>query len=197
MYVGHTGPSSKPVKVLSLPKTTQVHVLEQSQLLLVLADRVLWEYDLVVLNNKPEDQEPGRKVQSNVPYFHVGTSLERTLVCVPRVSALNSTITMYEPSRPQESRNKNIFNKLVRMPSSSSSSSSSGTHLKRFKDCYIPSEAWALELTATQLRITCPRGIIMVDMRTDKPQRKCHLAFRNELRCIHNSMYIRDAEPAR
>ncbi|KAI7850157.1 hypothetical protein BDC45DRAFT_519118 [Circinella umbellata] len=165
VFVGHTGPSSKPHKVLSIGKVSQVQVLEEAQLLLVLADRTLWEYSLNVLNNKPDQQPPGRRVQGHVPHFHVGTSLNRKLVCVPRVSTLNSTITLFEPSRPQELllKNKKFLGKLVRMPASD-------IHLKKFKDCYVPSEAWAVELSASLMLITCPRGIVMVDLQSSKPQ---------------------------
>ena len=167
VFVGHTGPSSKPQKVLSIAKVSQVQVLEEAQLLLVLADRTLWEYSLNVLNNKPDQQSAGRRVQGHVPHFHVGTSLNRKLVCVPKVSTLSTTITLFEPSRPQELllKNKKFLGKLVRIPASD-------IHLKRFKDCYVPSEAWAVELSASLMLITCPRGIVMVDLQTSKPQRK-------------------------
>ncbi|KAF7731444.1 RHO1 GDP-GTP exchange protein 2 [Apophysomyces ossiformis] len=165
VYVGHTTGTRTPHKVLSLDRVTQVQVLEAAELLLVLADKVLWEYGLDVVNSKPEDQVPGRKVQSHVPFFHVGQCLHRTLVCVPRVSTLQSTITAFEPAKPMEfNRKQGLLERLVRAPSPSD------LHLKRFKDCYIPSEAWAVELSSRNMLITGPRGIIVVDMRTDKPQ---------------------------
>ncbi|KAI8142369.1 hypothetical protein BJV82DRAFT_516682 [Fennellomyces sp. T-0311] len=164
LFVGHTGESSKPQKVLSLDKITQVQVLEEAQLLLLLANGTLWEYGLDVVNGRPEDQPEGRRIQAHVPHFHVGTSLDRKLVCVPRVSPLTSTITTFEPSRPQELlKSKRFFGKLVRGPAS-------GIHLRRFRDYYIPDEAWSVELSTTQLRITCPRGVVMVDLESSQPQ---------------------------
>ncbi|KAI9491138.1 hypothetical protein BDB00DRAFT_834665 [Zychaea mexicana] len=173
VFVGHTGKSSRPHKVLAIDKAVQVQVLEEAQLLLVLADRTLWEYSLDVLNGKPEQQPAGRRVQAHVPHFHVGTSMHRQLVCVPRVSPLNSTITLFEPSRPQELlKSKKFLGKLVRVPASD-------LHLRRYKDCYIPSEAWAVGLSASQMLITCPRGIVMVDLQTSKPQQMLNPADRS------------------
>ncbi|KAG0187123.1 RHO1 GDP-GTP exchange protein 2 [Apophysomyces sp. BC1034] len=165
VYVGHRTGSRTPHKVLALDRVTQVQVLESVELLLVLADKVLWEYGLDIVNSKPENQVPGRKVQNHVPFFHVGQCLHRTLVCVPRVSTLQSTITAFEPAKLMEfNRKQGLLERLVRAPSPSD------LHLKRFKDCYIPSEAWAVELSSKNMLITGPRGIIVVDMRTDKPQ---------------------------
>lgn len=171
VYVGHTGRSSKPHKILAMDRVAQVQVLEEAQLLLILADKTLYEYSLDVVNNKPEEQPAGRPVQSHVPHFHVGSSLGRKLVCIPRVTTpLNTNITLFEPSRPNQlERNNRFLGKIVKK---SSSSSPSDIHLKKFKECYIPSEAWALELSTSQMLITCPRGIIMVDLRSNQTQRK-------------------------
>ncbi|KAI7868800.1 hypothetical protein BDF14DRAFT_1880777 [Spinellus fusiger] len=164
VYVGHTARSKAPHKILSIDKATQVEVLESAQLLLVLADRILWEYALEVVNGKPETQPSGHKIQTHVPFFHVGVSLHRKLVCIPRVSALSSVISAFEPVRSPELKKHNIIDRIVRKQASPE------LHLKRFKDYYIPSEAWSVELSPSKMLITCPRGLILVDMQTDKPQ---------------------------
>ncbi|ORZ25372.1 hypothetical protein BCR42DRAFT_400016 [Absidia repens] len=97
VFVGHTTGKKKPHRILNLPKVTQVQVVESAQMLLVLSDRTLWDYGLDVVNGKPESQPLGKRVQSHVPFFYVGQSLQRLLVCVPRVSTLKSTITVFEP----------------------------------------------------------------------------------------------------
>ncbi|KAI8098883.1 uncharacterized protein BX664DRAFT_254586 [Halteromyces radiatus] len=162
VYVGHTSGKKKPHKVLGLPKVTQIQVVEQAQILLVLSDRTLYEYGLDVVNGKPELQPLGKRVQSHVPFFYVGQSLERTLVCVPRVSSLKSTITTLEP----------INNNGLVSNDSTTLSSLPSLHLrlKRLKDFYVPCDIWAIELSPSKMLITSPRGMIMVDMKTDKPQ---------------------------
>ncbi|KAI9033768.1 CNH domain-containing protein [Phycomyces nitens] len=164
VYVGHTSRSKTPHKILTLDKVTQIEALETAQVLLVLSDKILWEYGLDVVNGKPETQPLGRKVQTHVPFFHVGTSLNRKLVCVPRVSTLKSTISIFEPANSPELKKPGILDRIVR------TQLSSDLHLKRFKDCYIPAEALSIELSPSKMLITCPRGLIMVDMRTDKVQ---------------------------
>ncbi|CAO3596427.1 unnamed protein product [Absidia cylindrospora] len=263
VYVGHTTGKKKPNKVLSLQKVTQVQVVEPAEILLVLSDRTLWEYGLDVVNGKPESQPLGKRVQSHVPFFHVGRSLQSTLVCVPRVSTLKSTITTYEPitngiiNTTSSDKNGHMRQKgdskavgvdgvggssnvvsgsnceNITSGSSSSSSSSSNNYnidssgsnsekqmmpskrtltgnegvtsrisaeynrrksmglldrmsllrvgsqnhheisdlrLKRLKMSYVPCEVWSVELSPSKMLITSPRGMIMLDMKTDKPQ---------------------------
>ncbi|ORX58117.1 hypothetical protein DM01DRAFT_1219091 [Hesseltinella vesiculosa] len=204
VYVGHMIGDKTPHQILALPKVTQVQVIESAQLLLVLSERTLWEYPLTAVNNKPDMQFQGKRVQSHVPFFHVGRSLQRTMVCVPRVSTLKSTITVYEPvhdhgssgaepsslpSSPLPSsrqtdhqlvgldRKKSI---LTRMPLIRRQSASHlNLRLKRLKDMYIPSDVWAIELSPTKMLITSPRGMILVDMNSDKPQQLLDPADRN------------------
>ncbi|KAI8370340.1 uncharacterized protein BYT42DRAFT_581901 [Radiomyces spectabilis] len=176
VYVGHTAQSRVAHKVLQLERVTQVEVLEIAEILLILADRTLWEYPLDVVNSKPDMQPPGRKVQSHVSFFHVGVCLQKTLVCVPRVSSLKSTISTFEPTHAAEhlAKKQGLLERLVRPLSSAS-----GLHLKRIKDCYIPSEVWAIELSPSKMLVTCPRGVIMIDMQTDKPQQLLNPADKN------------------
>ncbi|CAO3653732.1 unnamed protein product [Cunninghamella echinulata] len=98
IYVGHTSGKKTPHKVLNLNRVSQIEVVESADILLVLSDRILFEYPLDVVNGKPETQSPGKRVQTHVPFFCVGKSLQqRTLVCVPRISTLKSIITCFEP----------------------------------------------------------------------------------------------------
>ncbi|KAI8062883.1 hypothetical protein BC940DRAFT_307979 [Gongronella butleri] len=239
VYVGHTSGKKTPHKILALPKVTQVQVIESMQLLLVLSERTLWEYPLDAVNNKPALQPQGKRVQTHVPFFYVGQSLQRTLVCVPKVSTLKSTITIYEPDtttapqpaappatapgtttstnnaasaqpmavtmpssarnasktaslqktrafrpdRPPIERKKSLLNRMPLI--NRHTSAHSDLHLKRLKELYIPSEVWAIELSPTKMLITSPRGMILVDMKSDKPQQLLdpadrHLTFVTE-----------------
>lgn len=201
VYVGHHNYryiDTTPHKVLSLAKVTQIHAIESTETLLVLADKTLWEYNLDVVNGKPHTQPRGRLVQTHVAFFYVGVCLKRIMVCVPKISTLKSIITIFEAVKrtevsatgaiPSSSLNK-VNNSLVAASASSSNKRSSGIldrllsirpltqpsddlHLRKMKDCYVPCEAYAVELSASMMLITSARGMIMIDMRTDKPQRK-------------------------
>lgn len=179
IYAGKNSIDGVVHKVLHLERVTQIHVIEEFQMLLVLADRTLWQYELTdVMNgkiseNNRSNQPNGIRLQSNVPFFYVGTSLQRTLVCIPKVSPLKSIITMLEPCKPQAmtDRKPKLLERLVRQAGNSSFSSTQ-VYLKKFKECYIPCESWAVELKATKLWITGYRGIMLVDIqKSDRTQR--------------------------
>lgn len=189
MYVGHHNyryADTTPHKVLSLDKVTQLYAIESTETLLVLADKVLWEYNLDVVNGKPESQPRGRLIQANVPFFYVGSCLKRIVLCVPRISTLKSIISTFEAVKRTDITSTNMVGSTSGNSSSRKSSSfmdrllvlrtlaqpSDDLHLRKLKDCYVPCEAYAVELSASMMLITSSRGMIMVDMRTDKPQRK-------------------------
>lgn len=167
VYVGHHNyKGSRPHKVISLEKVTHIQTIESTQTLLVLADRTLWEYPLDVVNGKPENQPPGHLIQTHVPFFYVGTCLQRTMVCVPKISTLHSVISAFEPTdnTVQTTANKrsSLINKFLKP--------STFLNLRKIKDCYVPCEAYAVELSATMMLITTSRGVILIDMKTDQPQ---------------------------
>ncbi|ORE06903.1 hypothetical protein BCV72DRAFT_241688 [Rhizopus microsporus var. microsporus] len=176
LYIGQRKcvPSVVPRKVLPLERVHQVHVLEEYGLLLVLADDILWQYPLeIILNGRPDGshsiQHFGRKVQGNVPFFHVGTCLGKTLICVPKPPSVNGTeIEIYEPSMPKtEMRRKSIFSKL----SIRSSLSLTNTQVNPLKPIYSPCDVWAIDTTKSMVLLTTPLGMIAVDMNTKKPDR--------------------------
>ncbi|KAG1141973.1 hypothetical protein G6F37_006144 [Rhizopus arrhizus] len=183
VYVGHHNyKQSKPHKILSLDRVAQIQAIESTQTLLVLADRMLWEYPLDAVNNKPESQPLGRLIQTHVPFFYVGTCLQRTMVCIPKISTLHSVISAYEPIKKEiivatahqhnnnsstSGKRRSLMNTLLALRQSNSMNES---NLRKIKDCYVPCEAYAVELSATMMLITTSRGVILIDMRTDQPQ---------------------------
>lgn len=93
-----------PIKVLPLSNVTQVDILEEFQVLIVLADRTLHTFMLDQLD--PQDPlgnlKRGRRIQGLVNFFRAGTCLGRTLVCLVKSSPMsNSTIRTLEPVEAQ------------------------------------------------------------------------------------------------
>ncbi|KAI9470069.1 MAG: CNH domain-containing protein [Benjaminiella poitrasii] len=165
-----------PRKILPLDKVHQVHILEEYQLLLILADQVLWQYPLDIIINGVDGssiQHFGRKIRTNAPFFHVGTCLGRTLICVPRKStssAVNGTeIDLYEPTMPKmtEKKKSSLFKGLMRL--STNQLSFVNTQVTHLKPIYSPCDVWAIDNTPSILLLTTPLGIIAVDMKTKKP----------------------------
>ncbi|KAI9282533.1 hypothetical protein BY458DRAFT_428538 [Sporodiniella umbellata] len=176
IYVGHHNYKSCPHKVLSLQGVTHIQAIESTQILLVLMDRHLWQYPLDVVNGKPENQPMGHLIQTQVPFFYVGYCLQKTMICVPKVSAFHSVISTFEP----------VDTNLVQITSSKRGSlipkflkPSNLINLRKLKDCYVPCEAYAVELSATMMLITTSRGVIMIDMKTDQPQQLLNPSDKN------------------
>ncbi|KAI9274477.1 hypothetical protein BDA99DRAFT_431896 [Phascolomyces articulosus] len=165
VYVGHTERSSVPRKVLAIERVTQVAVLPSAQKLLVLADRTLYEYALSVVNGSPNDRPSSNKIRTHVPFFHVGFCLKRHLVCVPRISPLQTTITVFEAQRPEEYHKKHLHKKadaLGKMPSPLD------VPMRQFSVYGVPSEVWDIELSKSLMLVTTSRGVIIWDMRDTK-----------------------------
>ncbi|GAN05538.1 CNH-domain-containing protein [Mucor ambiguus] len=173
LYIGPNNGTGIPRKILPLEKVYQVHVLEDYQLLLVLADHTLWQYPLdITINGRPDGNQSiqhfGRKIRSNVSFFHVGECLGQTLICVPKPTSVNGTeIDLYEPSMPKtELKKKSLLGRLsIRSTSSLSLMNTQVTHLKPI---YSPCDVWAIDNTRSMLLLTTPVGIVAVDMKTKK-----------------------------
>lgn len=92
-------PNEPPRKVIGMPSVTQIEVLEEDEIIVLLAERSIWTFELSVLNeNDPEGSlKMGRKISSHTSFFKSGKCLGRTLVCIVKSSSLSSTIKVLEP----------------------------------------------------------------------------------------------------
>lgn len=93
-------PAARPKRVLDITNVTQVDVLEEYQLLLVLATKSLMSYPLEVLdpteNQSPMLKRP-KKIQNHANFFKAGVCMGRHLVCSAKMSGISTTIKVYEP----------------------------------------------------------------------------------------------------
>ena len=103
IYVSDRRPKAidtKPKRVLDVASVTQIDVLEEYQLLLVLAAKSLLSYPLEVLdlsdNQSPLLKRP-KKIQNHANFFRAGVCLGRHLVCSAKTSSLSTTIKVFEP----------------------------------------------------------------------------------------------------
>jgi RHO1 GDP-GTP exchange protein 1/2 len=129
-------PHREPMKVLALADVTQVDVLEDYQLLIVLSGELFIIISLIcsVLDNRlyaegmvvtfpldsldPRDPQAGlkraKRIASHISFFKAGICVGKTLVCVVKASALSSTIKVLEPIDTQtRGRNKPTFKKIL------------------------------------------------------------------------------------
>lgn len=154
--------NAKPIRVLDATSVTQVDVLEEYQLLLVLSQKSLLSYPLSALNpNEPALSKRPKKIQSHCNFFKTGICLGRHLVCCVKSSALSTTIKVFEPndamSKGKKQKGFKMFN-------------SGQDELKAFKEFYIPTESSSIHFLKTKLCVACARGFEVVSLETLETQ---------------------------
>ncbi|PVF99839.1 hypothetical protein CPB86DRAFT_702391 [Serendipita vermifera] len=153
-------PNRGPVKVLALLDVTQLDILEETQLLIVLSERSVITFPLSELN--PMDPQAGlrrgERIAAHTSFFKTGVCINKTIVCVVKTSALSTTVKTFEPV-DQNIRNKSkpTFRKLLQ---------GGNDTLKLFKEFYIPVETYSLTVLKSHLCIGCARGFQIVNLET-------------------------------
>lgn len=92
-------PSVRPRRVLDIRSVSQIDVLEQHQILLVLSDKTLYYYSLDALNPDEGPLAPskrGKKI-SGANFFKTGVFVGQHLVCCVKTNALSATVRVYKP----------------------------------------------------------------------------------------------------
>ena len=101
-----------PKKVLDIKSVTQLDVLEEYQLLLVLADKALLSYSLEALEVPETQSSPlvrrPRKIQNHAAFFQTGVCVGRHLVCSAKASGMSTTIKVFEPLETQTRTNRKM-----------------------------------------------------------------------------------------
>ncbi|KAI6041904.1 CNH-domain-containing protein [Pisolithus marmoratus] len=151
-------PNRDPVKVLALLDVSQVDVLEDYQLLIVLSERQVVTFPLDALDRK--DPTAGlrraKRISSHTSFFKAGICLGKVLVCVVKSSPLSSTIKTLEPiDQNVRGRSKPTFRKLIQ---------GGNDTLKLFREFYIPVESSSIHFLKTKLCVGCSKGFEIVDL---------------------------------
>ncbi|KAG1440607.1 hypothetical protein G6F56_011851 [Rhizopus delemar] len=165
---------NEPVRVLTMDKVSQIDVIQASNLILVLADKILYAYSLDTLRSNESGIKRGRKISSHVSFFKVGKicgsdGVEKTLVCFVRNNAMTSTIRALEPSETTEAKKKHKhFGHFIR---------SKNEALKVYKDLYIPGEASSIQFFKNIICVGSPRGFQMVNLSSAEVQKFFIISF--------------------
>ncbi|KAI6084998.1 CNH-domain-containing protein [Hypoxylon rubiginosum] len=152
-----------PKRVIEAQHVTQVDVLEEYGLLLVLSNKTLLSYSLNALDpNEPTLAKRPKKIQSNCNFFKTGICLGRHLVCCVKSSALSTTIKVYEPNDSMSKGKKQKgFGKMF---------NAGQDELKAFKEFYIPTESSSVHFLKSKLCVACARGFEVVSLETLETQ---------------------------
>ncbi|KAL2144504.1 hypothetical protein VTI28DRAFT_9009 [Corynascus sepedonium] len=155
--------NSTPKRVIDVPSVTQVDVLEEYQLLLVLSNRSLLSYQLGALDpNEPISSKRAKKIQSHCNFFKTGICLGRHLVCCVKSSALSTTIKVYEPN--------DAMSRTKKQKGLSKMFNAGQDELKPFKEFYIPTESSSVHFLKSKLCVACARGFEVVSLETLETQ---------------------------
>jgi RHO1 GDP-GTP exchange protein 1/2 len=152
-----------PKRVLESVSVTQIDVLEEYGLLLVLSNKTLQSYPLSALD--PNEQALSRrpkKIQSHCNFFKTGICLGRHLVCCVKSSALSSTIKVFEPNDAMAGGGGR--GGLGRMLNAGRDG------LKPYKEFYIPTESSSVHFLKSSLCVACARGFEVVALETLETQ---------------------------
>ncbi|KAH0582817.1 hypothetical protein H2248_010725 [Termitomyces sp. 'cryptogamus'] len=148
----------EPTRVLALLDVSQVDVLEDYQLLIVLSERQVITFPLDALD--PNDPLAGlkraKRISSHTSFFKAGFCLGRVLVCIVKSSQLSSTFKTLEPiDQNVRGRAKPTFRKLLQ---------GGNDTLKLFREFYIPVESTSIHYLKTKMCVGCSRGFEIVDL---------------------------------
>ncbi|KAK4698508.1 RHO1 GDP-GTP exchange protein 1/2, partial [Phenoliferia sp. Uapishka_3] len=148
-----------PVKVISVPNVTQLDVLEEQGILIVLADKAVQTF--FVDNLDPGDAvgaaKRARKISSHATFFKAGQCLNRTLVCVVKSGSVSSTIKTLEPIAHDRNKKQGGVRKFLQ---------GSNEALRVFKEFYIPTESSSVHFLKSKLCVGCTKGFEIVDLET-------------------------------
>ncbi|KAI5120261.1 hypothetical protein M0805_004597 [Coniferiporia weirii] len=149
-----------PVRVLGLPDVTQIDVLEEFQLLIVLSEHSVITFPLEALSEHDplNGLRRAKRISSHTSFFKAGICLGKTLVCVVKASQLSSTIKVLEPIEyAVRGKNKPTFKKLIQ---------GGNDTLRLFREFYIPVESSSIHYLKTKLCVGCTKGFEIVDLET-------------------------------
>lgn len=155
-----------PRRVVETQAVTQVDVLEEYQLLLVLSNRTLLSFPLAALAalgpDDPTLAKRPKKIQSHCSFFKTGICLGRHLVCCVKSSALSTTVKVYEPNDTMaKAKGKKGFGKMF---------NAGQDELKPFKEFYIPTESTSIHFLKSSLCVASARGFEVVSLMTLETQ---------------------------
>ncbi|RYP90298.1 hypothetical protein DL770_003594 [Monosporascus sp. CRB-9-2] len=152
-----------PKRVIEAQSVTQVDVLEEYGLLLILSNKSLMSYPLAALDpNEPALSKRPKKIQSHCNFFKTGICLGRHLVCCVKSSALSTTIKVYEPNDSMSKGKKQKgFGKMF---------TTGQDELRAFKEFYIPTESTSVHFLKSKLCVACARGFEVVSLETLETQ---------------------------
>ncbi|KAJ7117617.1 RhoGEF Rgf2 [Mycena epipterygia] len=153
-----------PLKVLALLDVSQVDVLEEYQLLIVLSERQVLTFPLDALDHMDPTAglKRAKRIATHTSFFKAGFCVGKVLVCIVKSTQLSSTFKVLEPiEQTIRGRAKPTFKKLLQ---------GGNDTLKPFREFYIPVESTSIHYLKTRMCIGCSKGFEIVDLESLETQ---------------------------
>jgi hypothetical protein len=155
-----TGRTREPVKILALTDVTQIDVLEEYQLLLVLSERQVFTFPMDALDahDTMAGLKRAKRISNHTTFFKAGYCLGKAVVCTVKSSPLSSTFRVFQPIA-QNTRERTKLTLRQRLQGGNET-------LNMFREFYIPVESSSIHYMKTRLIIGCTKGFEIVDLDT-------------------------------
>ena len=168
VYVSDRKPkdqSQKPKRMLDTKLVTQLEVLEQHQILVVLADKAVYTFPLEALDPEEGPGAPSKRGKRicHANYINAGVCNGQTLVCCVKSSSLSSTVKVFEPMDNSMSKGKKKSG-LAKMLASGQDV------LRPHKEFYIPMESNSIHFLRSKICVGGAKGFEIVSLETLETQ---------------------------
>ncbi|KAF2733824.1 hypothetical protein EJ04DRAFT_577400 [Polyplosphaeria fusca] len=154
-------------KAIQIPKVTQVAVLEQFSLMLLISDKSLIAYHLDAVcpvgGSAPSNESTRRAPQKlsgarDIGFFATGQMKERSLVFYKKREGLSSTFKVLEPVYQKSTEKKS---RLFR--------SGRTEFFREYDEFYIPAECFGINLFHSSLAISTAKGFEVMTLDKKQP----------------------------
>ena len=178
-------------QAIQMQRVTQIAVLEEFNLFLMIADKILIAYHLDVIcppsgNALPQGDASSRRApqklsgSKDVGFFVTGRMKDRALVFYKKRDGINSTFKVLEPVLQKSATSRSRF-----LPSASRRGQTE--FFREYDEFYIPTECYNLNLFQTSMAIATVRGVEVLNLekkmpwtvpnlRSDNSETQAHLA---------------------
>jgi len=140
----------QPTRILSIAGVTQVDVLQEYQMLIVLAEQSIhiFPFDAQIPSNYLGGVEQGMQISRRALFFKTGQLLGRTLVCIGKTLEESTMIKVMEPIRQQSGERRYLGQYNLRV----------------FKTFFIPINASSAHFLSSKLCFGGIDGFRLVDL---------------------------------
>ncbi|KAI8888823.1 hypothetical protein K501DRAFT_135274, partial [Backusella circina FSU 941] len=156
--------SVKIEHVLNGINVTQIHVLEEHHILLVLADKTLKAYPLDLLKPSLDTKAQarlGQEIGQHIHFFQVGICSGKLLVVYKKKKNTSSIFTALEPLYDLSDPKNQKY--ITQTRTFMLGHRSNHAWFKKYKEFYIGTEASNLHFLKSKLLIVCDRGFEIID----------------------------------